>query len=316
MKRKLRIGTRGSELALAQAAAACQCLEEARPGLQTEQVIVKTTGDQRLDLRFSEIGVLGPGGAKIDKGLFTKELEQALLAGEIDVAVHSLKDLPTEQPEGLEVGAVLPREDPRDVLITRSAGGLDGLPQGGTVATSSLRRSLQLQRLRPDLQVVEMRGNVPTRLRKLTVNSFLHGILLAAAGLKRLGLDPGPEVLEGDFGRLHAFLMEEEVMLPAAGQGAVALQIRADDPESGDAVGAVNDRITEIRVQAERAFLKGFGGGCHSPLGVRSEVRSENRLFLEGMVFEGQDPSQARRASVIGPADDPLKTAQQLLEAL
>jgi hydroxymethylbilane synthase len=246
------LGTRGSALALAQTRLVAAQLRAAHPAFEPEILIIKTTGDQRLDVSLSAPGSL-------EKGLFTKELEEALLARKIDAAVHSLKDLPTELPEGLVIGAILERADPADVLVSRSAGGLEALANGATVATSSPRRRAQLLQLRPDLTVVEIRGNVPTRLRKLAENPALDGLLLAKAGLDRLGDGIIPE-------GLHACVVEG--ILPAPGQGAIALECRDGDPDVIDLLKPIHHEETARCVEAERDLLRKLGGGCSLPLGA------------------------------------------------
>lgn len=248
----LTLGTRGSDLALAQTRLVAAQLQVAHPALTVKTEIIKTTGDLRLDVSLSAPGSL-------EKGLFTKELEEALLAGTIDAAVHSLKDLPTELPTGLGIGAILERADPADVLISRTPGGLDALDQGATVATSSPRRKAQLLQLRPDLVVVEIRGNVPTRLRKLAENTALDGLLLAKAGLDRLGA----EILPAG---LHACVVG--AILPAPGQGAIALECREGDSAVTDLLQAIHHEETARCVEAERNLLRELGGGCSLPLGV------------------------------------------------
>jgi hydroxymethylbilane synthase len=218
--------------------------------------IIKTTGDKRLDISLAQPGML-------EKGLFTKELEEALSRGEIHAAVHSLKDLPTELPEGFSVGAILERADPADLLITKQPGGLAGLKPGAVVATSSPRRQVQLLHLRPDLQVVEIRGNVPTRLRKLAENPELDGLVLAKAGLDRLGHHIVPEGLE------ISVLTE---MLPAPGQGAIGIECRKDDAETQRWLAAIHHEDTARCVNAERDLLRSLGGGCSLPFGALATI--------------------------------------------
>lgn len=243
----LKIGTRASELALRQARIVQATL--AALGHESELVTFKTVGDKRLDEPLSSIGA---------KGLFTKELETALLKKKIDLAVHSLKDLPTESPDGLVVAAVLEREDPRDVLIINSeirGQSLDDLPRGSRVGTSSLRRRAQLLALRPDLEVAELRGNVPTRLKKVDENR-VHAAILAAAGLHRLD------------SRQHiSCYLDAPAWLPAAGQGAIAIQIRTDDEHMHGHCATMNHAPTMLAVTAERAFLAALEGGCQVPIG-------------------------------------------------
>jgi len=244
----IRIATRSSDLALYQANLV-KSLLEAR-GQAAELVTFKTVGDKKLDEPLSAIGA---------KGLFTKELEHALGKGKVDCCVHSLKDLPTESPEGLMIGAVLPREDPRDVLVIADmveAESLDELPRGSRVGTSSLRRRAQLAARRKDLDIVELRGNVPTRVKKVDTGT-VHAAILAAAGLHRLGVSQ----------RITATLDAPD-WLPAPGQGAIAIQIRADDARMRDLTAALNDARTMTDIRAERAFLGALEGGCQVPIGA------------------------------------------------
>jgi hydroxymethylbilane synthase len=243
----VRIGTRASELALRQARQVEAALLER--SIRSELITFKTTGDKKLDQPLSEIGA---------KGLFTRELEVALSKGKIDCAVHSLKDLPTESPEGLEVIARLEREDPRDVLVVNratGAEGLDDLPAGSRVGTSSLRRRAQLLGRRPDLECVELRGNVPTRLSKVETGQ-VHAAILAAAGLIRLEVEQ----------RITMFL-EPPDWLPAAGQGAIAIQARSDDSRMRGLLAQLDHGPTSIATRAERAFLAALEGGCQVPIG-------------------------------------------------
>ena len=245
---KVRIGTRGSELALRQARLVEAAL--AAHGIAVELVTFKTTGDKKLDEPLSGIGA---------KGLFTHEIEVALTRGKIDCAVHSLKDLPTDLPEELKIVAQLKREDPRDVLVVNSqtgAEGLDDLPAGSRVGTSSLRRRAQLLARRPDLEVVELRGNVPTRLDKVEKGS-VHAAVLAAAGLIRLQVQ-----------RRIAVFLEPPDWLPAPGQGAIAIQARADDNRMHDLLRPLDDAQTSLETRAERAFLAALEGGCQVPIGA------------------------------------------------
>jgi hydroxymethylbilane synthase len=244
----IRIATRSSELALRQARMVADLLR--RTGVESELVTYKTAGDKNLAQPLSEIGA---------KGLFTKELEDDLLRGKVDCCVHSLKDLPTAMPDGLEIGALLPREDPRDALVVNhniGASTIAELPRGSRVGTSSLRRRAQLAALRDDLDIVELRGNVPTRVRKVD-EEIVHAAILAAAGLHRLDVHQ----------RISSYL-DAPAWLPAAGQGAIAVQIRTDDANARQLIGALNDRPTEIATRAERAFLAALEGGCQVPIGA------------------------------------------------
>jgi len=245
----MKIGTRGSALALAQS----EHVQSLLPGGAAAHLLVaiKTSGDLQPNASFARIG---------GKGVFTKEIEEALLRGEIDLAVHSLKDLPTEERPGLAIGAMLPREDPRDVLVSRGGVTLRALAGGSLIGTSSLRRRSQLLAHRPDLRVQELRGNVPTRLRRVEEGRF-EGVIVAASGLRRLKLiDRATE------------LIEEGVMLPAPGQGVVAIQIRADDRATAAAVAGLHHAATAAEATAERALLEGLGGGCLVPVGARGRA--------------------------------------------
>ena len=267
--KKMILGTRGSDLALVQTRDVAARLALAHPGLALEEKIIKTTGDKRLDVSLSAPGSL-------EKGLFTKELEEALLNGSVHAAVHSLKDLPTEQPPGLVLGAILERADVSDALASKHAGGWKGLPPEATVATSSLRRKNQLLLLRPDLKVVEIRGNVPTRLRKVLENPDFDALIVASAALARLGKDIVPAGLQ-------VTVIEE--MLPAPGQGAVAVECRADDGETRDLLAAIHHEPTALCVRAERELLHSLGGGCHMPLGTRAVIE-DGKLRLLAALFE------------------------------
>ncbi len=276
---KIVLGTRGSSLALAQAELTRSSLLQA-PGIKAVELrIIKTTGDKRLDLRLSD------SGKKFERGLFTKELEDSLLSGQIDVAVHSLKDLPTELPKGLIVAAVLPREDPADVLVSKQANSLEEVPASGVIATSSPRRARQLQRLRPDIEVVDIRGNVPTRLDKLIMSNW-DGLILARAGLERLNLKIQAGRIQ--FGAGELFVSTLDTMLPAAGQGAIALEVVENSSVIRDVLQFVNDPDTWFCVQAEREFLRLLGGGCEVPIGVQATLAGKQAL-LEAIVFTEND---------------------------
>lgn len=261
------LGTRGSDLALVQTRNVAARLRQAHPDLALEEKIIRTTGDRRLDVSLSAPGSL-------EKGLFTKELEEALLGGTIHAAVHSLKDLPTEQPPGLVLGAILERADVSDALASKHAGGWRGLPEGAVVATSSLRRKNQLLLLRPDLRVEEIRGNVPTRLRKVLENPALDALIVARAAVVRLGDQVVPDGLE-------MTIIEE--MLPAPGQGAVAVECREEDSETREALAAIHHEPTARCVHAERELLHSLGGGCHLPLGTRAVIENGELRLLAGL---------------------------------
>jgi hydroxymethylbilane synthase len=298
---KIVLGTRGSPLALAQAEIAGGLLSQVAGVEQVEQKIIKTTGDKRMDLRLSD------SGKKFARGLFTKELEECLLSGQIDVAVHSLKDLPTELPEGLTIGAVLPREDPADMLVSRQANSLSEVRTNGAIATSSPRRARQLQHLRPDLTVVDIRGNVPTRIDKLINQPSWDGLILARAGLERLGLKIRENRIQFDGRTLFASVLEK--MLPAAGQGAIALEMLDRSSAVRDRLRAVNDPQTWFCVHAEREFLRLLGGGCEVPIGVRATVRPAERLGVGSVVdSESRMGEQAFILEAIVFEDDILRT--------
>lgn len=289
----LKLGTRGSKLALWQAQAVADRLEECHPGLQVELVIIKTVGDKILDVALSRIG---------DKGLFTKELEKALLDGTIDLAVHSLKDLPSDLGEGLKLAAVMPRENPGDVLISRSGLSFSDLPAGSVIGTSSLRRTAQLKAIRPDLKVVDIRGNVETRIKKMQEHE-LDGIILAYAGVKRLGLE-----------HWITQILSYDVMLPATGQGAIAIETRDHDGPIESILESVNDKKTYIEIQAERAFLSRLEGGCQVPIGSLAEC-SGDMVRLQGLV-SSLDGSKIIRDSITGTTQDPAQVGLDLADRI
>ena len=282
---RLRLGTRGSPLALAQANEVRARLAAAHPELSEEAaveiVVIKTTGDTVQDRTLAEIG---------GKGLFTKEIEEALLAGRIDAAVHSMKDVPTWLPEGLEISTILPREDPRDAIFSAGGRDLAGLPAGSVVGTASLRRQSQVLLARPDLEVVPLRGNVETRLRKLAEGQ-VDATLLAMAGLKRLG----------KAGEVSAVLAPED-MLPAVAQGAIGLEIRADDGIARGFLAALDDRDSAIRVAAERACLEVLDGSCRTPIAVFAELEAGGAEMRLRALVALPDGSQAHRAERRGAA--------------
>lgn len=311
----LRIGTRGSDLALYQADATEAALAAAFPQLELLREIIKTTGDRRTDVALADVA---KQEGIFDKGVFIKELEQALDDGSIDLAVHSLKDLPTVLDERFELAAVLPRAAVRDVLVTRlGGGGLMDLPAGARVGTSSVRRAKQVEHLRPDLTVVDLRGNVPTRLQKLADGEHHDAILLAEAGLVRLGYlqeEPagnGPEPILRIAGLVATRLPEEE-FFPAAGQGAIGLEVRAGDQRSKVFAESIGDTATWLRVRAEREFLRLLDGGCHTPVGVFSSLE-DTLLRMEARVFpEAGGKPQTSKAE----GTDPIAVAEQLFNSL
>lgn len=278
---KIILGTRGSELALTQTTMVTAALNTALPNLRVERQIIQTSGDKRQDLRFSEFS----GVANVDKGIFIKELEIALENGQIDAAVHSLKDVPSDLAAGFTIAAVLPRAAIEDVLITREACTLETLPQGARVGTSSVRRAAQLKWLRPDVQIVEIRGNVPTRVKKVLGEQALDAVLLAAAGLLRLGLlDAATGVIRIEDQTVHGLILDPVTFLPAAGQGAIAIECRAGDEATIAAIRTLNHADTEVRVIAEREFLKILGAGCQTPVGAHTWLK-EGQLHMAVRVF-------------------------------
>lgn len=292
-KSKYIIGSRGSELALWQSNWVKNELEKLYTGIEIEIKIIKTKGDKILDVSLSKIG---------DKGLFTKEIENSLLDSEIDMAVHSLKDLPTSLTEGLMIGAVSERIEQRDVYISNSFINIDDIPIGAKIATGSLRRKSQLLNYRPDLQVVDLRGNITTRLNKYDESDWA-GLILAYAGVKRLGLE----------NRIKQ-LIPTEIILPAVSQGVMAVEIRDGDRDLLDIVRKINNTESEIEIKAERSFLKALQGGCQVPIGVYSKIKG-NDLEMEGMVGS-LDGKVVLRALKIGDITKPEKLGQELADAL
>ncbi len=283
----LTIGTRGSPLALAQVELVAGYLRQAHSGIQIDRQIIKTSGD-----RFLNASLLAIGG----KGAFTKEIEDQLLADKIHIAVHSLKDLPTDLPSGLTVGAVLPREDARDAFISEKYTSIDELPQGARVATGSIRRCAQLLAKRPDLRVEEIRGNVGTRLSKLPE---FDALILAVAGIKRLGLSP------------QLYPLDVAVMIPAVGQGIVAIECREDDLATREILSVINHADTLLCAEAERAFLKAMGGGCQLPYAGHAIVTGET-LRLIGAKFE----PATKRGEVAGSKAQARELGERLARQL
>ena len=293
MTRKILIGSRGSDLALWQAKFVKTHLESHFPDRLFEIKIINTTGDQVIDVALSKIG---------DKGLFTRQIETELLSGAIDLAVHSLKDLQTEQPDGLTIGAVCRREMPNDAFISNTAGSIDQLPRGAKVATGSLRRKSQLLNYRPDLEIVEIRGNVPTRLGKFD-ESDLDGLILAYAGLHRLGLDE----------RISQ-IIPFDIMLPAVGQGAVAVEVRDRDEDLRDLTASLDDTPTRQCITSERAFLRRLEGGCQVPIGAHAALE-DGHIHLEGMVGS-LDGTVVYREKISGPSAEAESLGTRLAESL
>ena len=289
MRKNLVIATRGSQLALWQAEHVKACLESLEPGLNISLRVIKTRGDIILDVPLSKVG---------GKGLFVKEIEEALLDGSADLAVHSIKDVPMVLPEGLVLGCVPQREICVDCLLSNRYASLDELPQGARVGTSSLRRKAPLLAKRPDLEIRDLRGNVDTRLRKLDEGLY-DAIILAAAGLERLG--------HGD--RISS-LIPADVCLPAVGQGALAIEARTADKEVRDMLSFLNDLNTKQATDAERAFLGLLEGGCQVPIGVHADVEGEN-IRIEAIIA-ALDGSTILRDTINGMADDAVSLGQQL----
>lgn len=295
MNRKIVIGTRGSKLALWQTNWVKAALESFHPGIHVEIVIIKTKGD-RIDVSLAKLGEQG-------KGLFTKELEDAMLERKIDLAVHSLKDLPTDFTPELHLAAICEREDPRDAFIARAGiKSFRDLPSGSVIGTSSLRRVAQLRAARSDIQTVPVRGNVDTRLAKLDAGNY-DAIVLAAAGVKRLGYDD----------RITQYL-DQEVMLSAVGQGALAIESRTDDDEVNRIAAVLNHPLTQLACQAERAFLKRLGGGCLVPIAALGKIEGD-RINLTGLVAN-PDGSEIVRGYESGKAVDAQQIGERLAEEL
>ena len=286
---RLRIGSRGSQLALWQANHISALLRER--GHEVELEIIKTTGDKITDVALAKVGT---------KGMFTKEIEEALAERRIDLAVHSLKDLPTELSAGFEIAAITTRENPRDVFCSRKYKGIEDLPQGARVGTSSLRRQAQLKAVRPDLDIHPLRGNVDTRLRKLEAGEY-DAIILAAAGLNRLGKT-----------ELVRQVIPAEMMCPAAGQGALGIEIRAGDSVTRQHLSFLDDAAARATTTCERALLNKLGGGCQVPIGAFAEVRN-GRLHLEAIVAD-PDGTKVLRESREG--SDPVLLGESVGDTL
>jgi hydroxymethylbilane synthase len=286
---RLRIGSRGSQLALWQANYIKALLE--RCGHEVEIEIIHTTGDKITDVALAKVGT---------KGMFTKEIEEALAEGRVDLAVHSLKDLPTEIASGFTIAAITQREDPRDVFCSSRFEDLEALPQGARVGTSSLRRQAQLMALRSDLEIHPLRGNVDTRLRKLGTGEY-DAIILAAAGVHRLGKT-----------ELVREVIPAEIMCPAAGQGALAIEIRAEDSQTVEHLEFLDNAAARATTTCERALLNKLGGGCQVPIGALAEVR-DGRLHLDAIVAR-PDGTKVLRESLEG--NDPVQLGEEVGEAL
>jgi hydroxymethylbilane synthase len=289
----LRIATRKSPLALWQAEHVRERLQAEHPGLQVELVTMSTQGDRVLDSPLATIG---------GKGLFVKELEQAMLEGRADIAVHSMKDVPAELPEGLGIGAILEREDPRDAFVSSQFVSIEDLPQGARVGTSSLRRQCQLRAARPDLQILDLRGNVGTRLSKLDGGDY-DAIVLACAGLKRLGMEE----------RITCAIPPGE-MLPAIAQGVVGIECRLEDVRVAGLIRPLVHVETSLRTLAERSMNAALAGGCQAPVAGYSELR-DGLIELRGLVGR-PDGSEIIRSEISGPPEEAESMGRQLAEDL
>ncbi len=292
--KKCTIATRGSQLALWQAYHVKSCLEAQYPGIEVSLKEIKTKGDIILDVPLAKVG---------GKGLFVKEIEEALLDNTADIAVHSMKDVPMELPEGLVLSCIPEREVPTDALLSVNYASLEDLPQGAHVGTSSLRRQAQLLALRPDLRISSLRGNVNTRLRKLMEGQY-DAIVLADAGLKRLNLSAP-----------HMFTLPKESFIPAVGQGALGIECRSDREDVLQALRFLEDAGTRVCVTAERAFLAGLEGGCQVPIAGHAILHEDNTFTLEGLVAQ-VDGTGLLRESMTGPADQAASIGKALAQKL
>lgn len=293
IERRLKVGTRGSKLAIAQTRLVLKKLRELIPDIIFEIKIIKTTGDKLQKQDFFPLE---------GKGIFVKEIEEALLRNEIDIAVHSLKDLPTELPDELKIAAILPRDSPEDVIISKQNRFFSELPIGAKIGTSSLRRKVQILKVRPDLKVIPIRGNVTTRIQKL-YNTDLDAIVVARAGLERLGLQ-----------HLITEIFSPEVVIPAVGQGVIAIESRKDNDFANEVLEGLNDIETEFAVRAERAFLKELGGGCSNPLAAYAII-VDFEIFIDGMIAT-PDGSKFFRASTFGLAINPEEVGKKLAQKI
>ncbi len=290
------LGSRGSELARAQARLVERALRRAWPELEVALEIIHTSGDE------SSKGAPVTDRKAGRKGMFTREIEKELLVRRIDVAVHSAKDLPSARLDELEVRATLPRANTEDVLVTKSGAALTTMPEGATIGTGSVRRQHQLRWKRSDLRIAHLRGNVPTRLRKLQENEAWSGIILARAGLERLGLEVPMEILS------------QEDFVPAGGQGVIALQTRREDTRVQQLLDAINDRATLVALRAEREFLRLLDGDCDSPVGVQAIV-DEGNVYLRAQIFE-TDGTAPKVGRATGASDDPEAVAAALMRQI
>jgi hydroxymethylbilane synthase len=304
---RLVLGSRGSALALAQVRIVKEALRQCHPDLAVDLKIITTSGDRRQEVKAGE------GSAAGLKGLFTKEIQDALLDGSIDAAVHSLKDLPGITPSALGLAAALPRADTSDLLISRAPGTtLATLPQGARLGTSSVRRSRQIGWLQPGIQIVELRGNVPTRLRKLAEESF-DAIVLARAGLDRLGYSISGGRLECDAGSFYVSVLD---ILPAIGQGAIGIETRREDAATLGFLAAIDHAPTHTCIRVERELLRLLEGDCGLPVGARAVLDNPATLRAEAVVFGSEGFGPPAQAHAAGPASDPEGLAQRLFQQL
>lgn len=292
-KKQIKVGTRKSKLAMWQTEYIVELLQEKNPELEFVIIPISTKGDKILDVPLAKIG---------DKGLFTKELEVALINEEIDFAVHSVKDMPTQLPEGLKLGSMTKRHNSSDAFVSAKGVKFNELPEGATIGTSSLRRRAQLMNYRPDFNIVDIRGNLQTRLKRMQEHK-MDGIILAAAGLERLGL--------------HEHItdyLDFSICLPAVGQGSLTIEIREDDNFIEELVRTVNDYETETSIRAERSLLRDFEGGCQIPIGAQATI-AKDKIILEALVAS-LDGKKIVRNSIIADIKDPEQVGISLADLL
>lgn len=292
MSKSIRIGTRGSKLALWQANFVKDSLQKIFPDLKININVIKTSGDRFYDKSLSQIG---------GKGLFIKEIEEAILGNEVDIAVHSMKDVPVDLPEGLEISVFSEREDARDILISRDNLSFNDLEREAVVGTGSLRRQVQIKRLRVDLRLKELRGNVDTRLKKLADGEY-DAIVLASAGVRRLGLE----------NQITQHFSTDE-MIPSPGQGIIGIECRVDDEETKMMIGKLNDKSSEISIQAERNFVNILGGDCSLPLGCYCEFKSDSNIDITGFVAS-VDGKKIVKDRVAGISSQNIELSNKLAE--
>lgn len=293
IKETLKIGTRGSGLALTQTNWIADKIRKEHPALNVEVVIIKTTGDIMQDISLVKIG---------GKGVFVKELEEALLKGSVDMAVHSMKDVPAELPEGLMIAVTPEREDPRDILISRNSRKLEEMPKGARIGTGSLRRGYQLLNYLPDIEIVPLRGNLDTRIKKIETDG-LEGVILAASGIRRMGWA----------GTISQYI-PIETMLPAVCQGVLGLEVRSNDIDTREILAFLNHGTTALEVTAERSFLRRLGGGCQLPIAGYAQIHG-NQLLVKGLVG-GVDGKVMLRDEVTGPVEDGRSLGETLAEKI